>query len=144
MATADRHSLLGRSQRRLPLLLILAALLVLLGGGGFAAVESDTVSSYWEGVWWALSLMTTVGFVGEAPHTEAGRLLSSVLMVAGFGLIAITTAAIASLFVREQEEPAQALEQAFERTVAARLDEIGERLARIEQAVHRDDAPPGS
>ena len=124
----------GRS-RRLPLLLASGAVVVLLAGGGFAALESDTVSNYWEGVWWALSLMTTVGFVGESPVTTAGRVLSAAMMVLGFGLLTLTTAAIASLFVREQEEPVVAMEQAFERMVAIRLDEMAARLERIEAAV---------
>ena len=47
-----------------------AALLV--GAGAAAAFEADTVSSYWDGLWWALGLMTTVGFVGGPPHTTAG------------------------------------------------------------------------
>jgi voltage-gated potassium channel len=38
---------------------------LLLGAGAAAAFESDTVGSYWRGLWWAISLMTTVGFVGQ-------------------------------------------------------------------------------
>ena len=125
----------GPWRGRLPVVLILGTLLVLLAGGGFAALESDTVSSYWEGVWWALSLATTVGFVGETPHTTVGRLLSSGLMVFGFGLMAFTTAAIASLFVHEQEAPVEAAEQAFERALLLQLAELTARLDRIEQAV---------
>lgn len=70
----------------------IGAVVVLLAGGGFAAFESRQVSSYGEGVWWALSLMSTVGFVGEAPESTAGRLVSSVLMVTGFALMALVTA----------------------------------------------------
>lgn len=120
---------------RLPMVLAASTAVVLLAGGGFAALESDTVETYWEGVWWALSLATTVGFVGETPHTTVGRLLSAVLMVAGFALMTFTTAAIASLFVREQEAPMEAMEQAFERSVAERLDDFAERLERIETAL---------
>ena len=87
------------------------------------ALESKTVGNYWEGLWWALSLMTTVGFVGESPETASGRILSAVLMVSGFAMMTLTTAAIASLFVRE-EEPAEATERTFERAVMVRLDEL--------------------
>ena len=50
-------------------------------------------------------------------------------------------AAIASLFVREQEEPVEAMELAFERMVAGRLDEMATRLDRIDAAL-RDGRPP--
>jgi hypothetical protein len=120
---------------RVALLLGLGAVLVLLAGGGFAALESRSVSTYWEGVWWALSLMTTVGFVGETPETVAGRVLSGALMVSGFALMTLTTAAIASLFVREEEAPDKQQEHAFEQRVLDRLDELSARLDAIERAL---------
>lgn len=134
----------GGSRKRLVTLLISGAVVVLVAGAGFAALESKTVSSYWEGLWWALSLMTTVGFVGESPETTGGRILSAVLMLSGFAVLTLTTAAIASLFVREEEEPAKAMEAAFERVAVARLDELATRLERIERAlVERDAGGPG-
>jgi hypothetical protein len=72
-----RLALTRATPHRIALLLGLGALIVLLSGGGFAALESDTVSTYWGGVWWALSLMTTVGFIGEKPETVAGRVSST-------------------------------------------------------------------
>ena len=127
---------------RIAVLLGVGTVIVLLAGGGFAAVESQTVSTYWGGVWWALSLMTTVGFIGETPETVAGRMLSAVLMVSGFALMTLTTAAIASLFVREEEEPDKVQERAFEQRVLDRLDELSARLEAIEQALPADADPP--
>ena len=118
------------SRRSLRYLIPGAAVAVLLGGGAFAALETDTVESYWEGAWWALSLMTTVGFVGDTPHTVAGRLASAVLMVFGFVLLAMTTAAIASLFVKEDEEPEEQRERTFEHEV---LEELRELRAQLDQ-----------
>jgi voltage-gated potassium channel len=105
---------------------------LLAAGGGFAALESDSVESFWEGVWWALSLMTTVGFIGHEPSTVAGRLLSAVLMVTGFALLAMTTAAVASLFVREDEAPEERAVRAFEASVLIELRDLRERLERFE------------
>lgn len=105
---------------------------IMAAGGGFAALESDTVESFWEGAWWALSLMTTVGFVGHEPSTVAGRLLSSLLMVMGFALLALTTAAIASLFVREDEAPEERALRTFEASVLAELRDVRDRLERFE------------
>jgi hypothetical protein len=115
-----------------------AGILVLLAGGGFAAVETDTVMSYWEGVWWALSLMTTVGFVGGSPETTAGQLLSAVLMVVGFLLLAVTTAAVASLFVSEDEAPQDARDREFEREALDELRTLNSRLERLERRLDAD------
>jgi voltage-gated potassium channel len=117
------------------MVLPVSAVVVLLAGGGFAALETKNVSSYAEGVWWALSLMTTVGFVGESPETTAGRILSAVLMLIGFGLLSVTTAVIASLFVREDEAPEERREQAFEEEALQRLEELGRRLDRLERSL---------
>jgi hypothetical protein len=116
-----------------------AALFVLLAGGGFAAVETDTVSTYWEGVWWALALMTTVGFVGGSPVTALGQALAALLMVLGFLLLAMTTAAVASLFVSKDEEPHEQRDRAFEGEALAELRSLNARLERLER---RLDAEP--
>lgn len=108
--------------------LAFAVLVVLLAGGGFAALETKHGCSYPEGAWWALSLMTTVGFV-EQPTTSAGRALSAFLIVAGFLLFALVTAAAASLFVREAEVPEERRrERDFEQRVLRELAELRAQL----------------
>jgi voltage-gated potassium channel len=126
-------SFLSRLRLRPVVIVVVGAVVVLLAGGGFAAVESRQVNSYAEGVWWALSLMTTVGFVGEAPESTAGRVLSSILMVSGFGLMTLLTATIASLFVREDELPEELAEREFEKVALARLEELHRKIDALEQ-----------
>lgn len=70
--TARRLPLLRRSSLRF--IAPLAGVVVLLGAGGLAAVETETVRGYGDALLWALSLMTTVGFVGGIPHSIGGRL----------------------------------------------------------------------
>lgn len=123
----------------------LTAALVVLGGGGLAALESGTVHSFGDGVWWALSLMTTVGFTAGVPTTAAGKVLSAVLMVGGFVVLATTTAAIASLFVRADEFPDSLREREFDRETLAALGEQSARLERIERQLAenlRASTPP--
>ena len=120
------------ARRSLRYLIPSAAVVILLAGGGFAALETDTVESYWEGVWWALSLMTTVGFANGAPHSLPGKMLAGAVMVFGFVLLALTTAAIASLFVREDEESETARLRTFEQNAMVELRQLHDRLDRIE------------
>ena len=110
----------------------LGVVVVLLGGGGLAALEAEAANSYWDGVLWSLSLMTTVGFVGGVPTTAGGKAIAAVLMLLGFGFLAMTTAAVASLFVREDEAPVQERERRFELEVLRELRELRSRIDRLE------------
>ena len=68
--------------------------------------------------------MTTVGYGGH-PHTDAGRVIGIIVMVAGIGFVAVLTAAAAERLIRAR--------QAEERGVEARLDEIIRRLDSLER-----------
>lgn len=120
-------------RRRLRYLAPGMIVLVVLAGGGFAALETDTASSFGDGVWWALSLVTTVGFIGDSPTTTAGKLLAGLLMIVGFGLLSLVTAAVASLFVREDVAPLERRETAFEVSAMNELRALNQRLERLER-----------
>ena len=65
----------------------------------YASVEGKQVST-WDGVWWAISTMTTVGYGDFAPTTIPGRVIAIIVMLVGIGFIAILTAAIAQKFLQ--------------------------------------------
>jgi voltage-gated potassium channel len=104
---------------------VLTLLIVLGGGAAFAAVEKDQHLSTWEGVWWAINTVTTVGY-GPAPRTVPGRVIAIVVMLVGIGFIAVLTAAAAERFMRGREAEAQRAE------LHERLEEIAARLAAME------------
>ena len=47
-----------------------------------------------QGVYWAIVTMTTVGYGDIVPQTVLGQLLAAVVMLLGFGIIAIPTGII--------------------------------------------------
>lgn len=105
---------------------------VIVTAGAAAAIETHTVASFWRGLWWSISLITTVGFIGEPPRTAIGAALSMVLMVMGFLLLAMVSASLASLFVREQDAPFEAREASTDERILERLAQIDERLRSME------------
>ena len=123
-------------RRRLVTYLLLAAFVLLLAGGGFAAFESRQVSNCWEGLWWALSLMSTVGFVGEAPESLVGRLLSSVLMISGFALMALVTASTMLRALRMGRRNTRSLTDVLGNIAVAAVYEIARALALVVRASH--------
>ena len=56
-------------------------------------IESARLDSQFQteasGVYWAIVTMTTDGYGDVVPQTELGRMLASVVMFLGFGIIAI-------------------------------------------------------
>lgn len=55
---------------------------------------NERVTTVFDGLWWSLVTVTTVGFGDIAPVTPAGRLVGAVLITVGVGLFAAAVALI--------------------------------------------------
>jgi voltage-gated potassium channel len=89
------------------------------------SAAGSNIKNVADGLWWAVSTITTVGYGDRFPVTAAGKGVAVVLMLVGVGLFGLLAGTLASFFVeRGQQEEG-----------SSELQEIGERLARIEQAL---------
>ena len=93
-------------------------------------IVDPAMGSFREALWWAIVTVTTVGYGDVVPTSTAGRLVGSVLMIAGVSAIPITTSLVVSVFVAR----AQAKQQARD---ADEREELTARLGRIEEAIAR-------
>jgi hypothetical protein len=109
---------------------------VILTGMGDDGVEG---ARFWDGVWWSISLMTTVGWSGQPPHTLVGHLIATVTMVTGFLLLAFTTAVVASLLVREDEEPLDQAELRADREILTEVRALRAELEELRSASRPSD-----
>ena len=121
---------------------VLAGASALGGGAVFADVEKG--HSLWDGVWWAVTTMATVGYGDLAPKTVTGRLVALALMFIGVGFFALVTGAIAQRFlaaevrdVEEAEHELLAAEVEARDHVLAEIRELSDRLRRLERVVQR-------
>jgi voltage-gated potassium channel len=119
---------------------VLALVTVLGGGTAFSVVEKEQDMTIWDGVWWAITTVTTVGYGDISPKSSAGRTIAIGVMVVGIGFIALLTAAAAQRFIAPQirEEVAEAEQDIAtpERQEMMReLNKIASRLDAIEASV---------
>jgi voltage-gated potassium channel len=117
---------------------LLAFMTVLIGGTAFAQVEKEPDA--WDGVWWAITTMTTVGYGDIYPSTDAGRAIAITVMLVGIGFGSVLIGAVAERFVqRDVAADTDAVEVA-EDEVLRELRDISTRLQQVEAALDRRDA----
>jgi voltage-gated potassium channel len=67
-------------------------------------VEASNIKNFGDGLWWAITTVTTVGYGDRYPTTTEGRLLAVGLMIMGISLMGVITASVAAWFVRMGQE----------------------------------------
>jgi voltage-gated potassium channel len=118
-------------------IMVATVVIVVVSGVAIRALDHREYASIWEGMWWALQTVTTVGYGDVTPENVAGRFVAGVVMLAGVALVAIVTAAVTSSFVARAEaqrgaEDATEDDRTAER-LDARLQDITARLDRVER-----------
>ena len=93
---AEYHSLgqaLAASRRKILVFLSVVLMIVLVMGTVMYVVEGpgNGFSNIPTSVYWAITTMTTVGFGDITPKTDLGRLIASMMMLLGWGTLAVPT-----------------------------------------------------
>jgi voltage-gated potassium channel len=78
------------------LVIIIGAVMYLIEGG-----SNEGFSSIPRGVYWSVVTLTTVGYGDITPRTELGQLISAVVMILGYAIIAVPTGIVSAEFVKE-------------------------------------------
>lgn len=116
-----------------------AAGTVLLGGAIVASLEKDQHWTTWDGIWWAATTVTTVGYGDLKVKTDGGRIIAMAIMLIGIGFVALLTAFIADRFIQGQQET-----EAKEDEILDELREIRVRLEQLESTGSRNLAKSGA
>jgi voltage-gated potassium channel len=84
---------LSASRRKIAVFLSAVVMIVVTLGTVMYVVEgpANGFTSIPVSVYWAITTMTTVGFGDIAPHTNFGRLVASLMMLMGWGVLAVPT-----------------------------------------------------
>ncbi len=84
---------LARSRRKIVVFLYAVLTIVTICGALMYLIEGpeNGFSSIPKGVYWAIVTLTTVGYGDITPNTVVGQALSAVVMIMGYGIIAVPT-----------------------------------------------------
>ncbi len=88
-----------RASRRKILVFLSAVLMIVLVMGTLMYVVEGPANGFTSiptSVYWAITTMTTVGFGDITPKTDLGRLISSAMMLLGWGTLAVPTGIVTS------------------------------------------------
>ncbi len=104
------------------------------------STSGGSIHTYPDALWWAIVTVTTVGYGDKFPTTEGGRVVATVLMLVGIGLIGVLTATVASVFIKEHTDANKAEMKKSHESLGHELARIGARLADVERRLGASDA----
>ena len=114
-----------RRERKLLIMVMVLACLYLFASAAFMfSVEPDTFHNFFEAIYWATAMLTTVGYGDIYPVTEAGRMVSIVSSFFGTAVIAMPAGIITAGFMEEINKVRFKDERKLEQDVADLLEEI--------------------
>jgi voltage-gated potassium channel len=106
---------------------LLTVLVVVVSGAVQALTNEGQFDSVWDGIWWAIETVTTVGYGDVFPTSVSGRIVAMVVMLVGIGFLSVFTATVASYFVQQDRSDDEVRETL--RRIEADLAELKTRLA---------------
>jgi voltage-gated potassium channel len=105
---------------------LLTVFVVVVAGSAQATFDASEFASIWDGIWWAVVTVTTVGYGDLYPKTVSGRLIGMAVMLVGIGFLSVLTATIASRFVKTDTSSTAILE-----TLRRLEDDVAELKTRL-------------
>lgn len=97
---------LKASQHKITVFLVVVLTSVFIVGALMFLVEGPEhgFTSIPKSIYWAIVTMTTVGYGDIAPQTALGQTLASMLMIAGYGIIAVPTGIVSAEMVQLKKD----------------------------------------
>lgn len=124
---------------------ILSIQCILIAGVLFYAIENGKnphVGNIFDGIWWSVVTLTTIGYWDVYPITFWGRILGMILAMVGIGLVALPTGILTSGFIRalRSEKKISQLVDSMEEEEQEQ-DKLMERVEEIETVIKKKKKP---
>jgi voltage-gated potassium channel len=107
-AYVDEFRFLGEalyaSRRKILVFLVTVVMIMFVSGTLMYLVEgpANGFTNIPTAIYWAITTVTTVGFGDIAPKTDLGRLIASLMMLLGWGILAVPTGIVTAEMTRQR------------------------------------------
>jgi len=116
--TKIKNLYISLRKENLPKLIIIVIFIVILGGifiyfveqGKSAGNNGQMFSRFFDGLWWTVVTITTVGYGDKIPVTELGKIFAIFLMFIGVVVTSTLSGTIASIFVDKKLKEGRGLQ----------------------------------
>ena len=97
-------SVLRQSTGKIVVFTTAVMILVVIMGTLMYIVERGThgFTSIPQSIYWSIVTLTTVGYGDIVPYTDLGKILASIIMLMGYGIIAVPTGIFAATFAQQK------------------------------------------
>lgn len=65
--------------------------------------QPEAIRSVFDGLWWALVTLTTMGYGDVYPITTGGKIFTSIIVMIGLGIVAVPTGLFASALAKPKK-----------------------------------------
>ena len=89
---------------------LVTVFIVVVAGAAQATFDSRDFHSLWDGIWWSVVTVTTVGYGDIVVKSVQGRIIAMFVMLVGIGFLSVLTATIASQFITTDTDSDEVLE----------------------------------
>ena len=98
---------LWASRAKIGVFLFAVVILCIIFGTVMYLIEGEAsgFTSIPKGIYWCIVTLTTVGYGDIAPITPMGRFIASIIMIMGYGIIAVPTGIVTSEMTNQQKNP---------------------------------------
>lgn len=100
--------------------MVVSTLICIIIGG--ISIHYAEGMSFVDGFWWSFVTATTVGYGDISPSTIPGRIIATILMIVGIGLIGSLTSTITALFFQKHEQKSDTTQDMLIKSIQEQLD----------------------
>jgi voltage-gated potassium channel len=121
-----------KAQSAIFAVILVAIILIVVGSISILNLEANAggnIKTAEDAVWWSLVTITTIGYGDRYPITTEGRIIATVIMIAGVGLFGTISGFVASAFLT----PGGKKVESEEKDIRKELEEIKEMIREMKE-----------